>query len=678
LFLFKILKKKKKKKKKKNAAASLPQTNRRKRRKVKRDNDNDDVSVSTTTSDQSQTDDFISSSNSDDDTKPKKIIKTHHVITNSDSEIIVMTSDDETAATAAQTTLVKRKSSRITKRPITFQNFDTSSPSVIQTAPVEAKTSIVTEQPAITTVVVNKAKQQFARKSTAPFLSNQQQNPVKSLITPVLPKVVVVVNGGGGGGGPTAITNSSDTTTTTTTTTPLKFKNKMVSCKPFCQSKAVECVPSVRHASTQVDLDEIKLTHTIVPVPVPLSVPVPLFMFQAAMPVPIFLPVPIPIPVFIPTTKNTFERVQRRIKKLRQKLPADPYEFEILLYAERLAREEGLAGFEDSSDGSESDTAEPPHHSQETNLLKEQQQQQQQQEEGSFKWILGVRMFNSWLIATNTTNEDDKMKSSDLLKLKNDQLNLVLARFLHEVRKPTGEVYAPESLYYLCLGIQHFLQEKDRIENIFLDFSLFNAFQEALNDIALKYQIRINSDGQIISRIDEEILWESKQLGAFSPFVLLNTILFFNTKYFFLDKINSHMQLSFANVKKHSKRNIGPNGEEYGKTVFLRYYPDFHGLVEQVIYEQGENYDNPLRCPVELYNFYLSKCPESVKNRSDVFYLLPERASLPSSPVWFSSQPVSAKVLERMLNRIKMVKEVNELLIAAAPPPPPLPQSQIK
>jgi hypothetical protein len=40
---------------------------------------------------------------------------------------------------------------------------------------------------------------------------------------------------------------------------------------------------------------------------------------------------------------------------LRKKLPSDPSEFQILLYAEKLAREEGIPGFEDSSDG-ESDT----------------------------------------------------------------------------------------------------------------------------------------------------------------------------------------------------------------------------------------------------------------------------------------------------------------------------------
>ena len=335
------------------------------------------------------------------------------------------------------------------------------------------------------------------------------------------------------------------------------------------------------------------------------------------------------------------------------------------MYAEKLAREEGIPGFEDSSDG-ESDCEQMDTSA--NSLLKRkfkanssfnqevaaignqqyqtvsnnsdtekdilqiyqqqqhiQQQQQQQfppvEQEGAFKWFYGVKVFNTWL-----TNKIEQLKTStslnasknivllsqasrlpnDLLKLKNDELNYLLADFMHEVRKPTGEIYAPESLYYLCLGIQHYLQEKGRLENIFLDYNLFDSFQAALNDVALKYQIRINADGLIISRIEEEILWESKQLGAYSPFVLLNTILFFNTKYFFLDKAESHLQLSFTNVKKHSKRNIGPSGEDYGKTIFLRYYPDFHGH-EQVIYEQGENYDNPLRCPVELYNFYLSK-----------------------------------------------------------------------
>ncbi|CAF0743824.1 unnamed protein product [Brachionus calyciflorus] len=621
----------------------------------------------------------------------------------------------------------RRKMTRIIKKPKIYEEFlidsDTNNSAQesiitnISNNTIQQTTSRITIEPNIksnspkpstpnqtqaTTNSTSNGLKFTARKSTAPQQINSNLTTVnrqptsKNLITQTIsntnqitqilnknPQVKPLINGSSDKNLNTIPQNISRITSNPLITTiptqtissnlnnQKQYKNKMVSCKPFYQSKATECYPIVKDASTQIDLDELKLNHTVIPVPVPINVPVPMCMYQAPMPVPLLIPVPIPVPVFIPTTKKTYDRVHRRIKKLRKKLPSDPYEFEILLYAEKLAREEGIPGFEDSSDG-ESDT--------EQNLQSVQESQDQmlltQDSESSFKWNIGIKVFNTWLNNKIENLKLNKIQSStrlpnDLLKLKNEELNLLLAEFLTEVRKPNGEIYAPESIYYISLGIQYYLQEKGRVENIFLDSALFDNFQESFNEIALRYKIRIDTDGQVASRIEEEILWESKQLGAFSPFVLLNTILYFNTKYFFLDKVESHKKLSFSNVKKHSKRNIGPNGEDYGKTVFLRYYPDCQGL-EQVIYEQGENYDNPLRCPVELYNFYLSKCPESVKNRNDIFYLLPEKASLPTSPVWFSSQPLSEKMLDRMLNRIKMVKEVNELLLAAAPSTTPL------
>lgn len=36
----------------------------------------------------------------------------------------------------------------------------------------------------------------------------------------------------------------------------------------------------------------------------------------------------------------------------------------------------------------------------------------------------------------------------------------------------------------------------------------------------------------IVTRVEEEHLWECKQLGAHSPHVLLSTLMFFNTKHF--------------------------------------------------------------------------------------------------------------------------------------------------
>lgn len=108
--------------------------------------------------------------------------------------------------------------------------------------------------------------------------------------------------------------SSSSNTISHLTPVAKQYKNKIISCKPFCESKGTECVPIVKDASTQIDLDEIKLNHTVVPVPVPIHVPLPMCMYQAPMPIPMLIPIPIPVPVFIPTTMKTYDRIQRRIQ----------------------------------------------------------------------------------------------------------------------------------------------------------------------------------------------------------------------------------------------------------------------------------------------------------------------------------------------------------------------------
>jgi hypothetical protein len=119
----------------------------------------------------------------------------------------------------------------------------------------------------------------------------------------------------------TASLNHSNTYSNSTVSphsqlTPIvkQFRNKIISCKPYCESKGTECAPVVKDASTQIDLDDIKLSHTIVPLPVPLHVPLPMCMYQAPMPLPLLIPLPIPVPIFIPTTKKTYDRIQRRVQ----------------------------------------------------------------------------------------------------------------------------------------------------------------------------------------------------------------------------------------------------------------------------------------------------------------------------------------------------------------------------
>ncbi|XP_051928471.1 zinc finger MYM-type protein 4 isoform X2 [Hippocampus zosterae] len=262
----------------------------------------------------------------------------------------------------------------------------------------------------------------------------------------------------------------------------------------------------------------------------------------------------------------------------------------------------------------------------------------------------------------------------DLLRCTSAELSYGLCRFIAEVKRPSGEPYAADSLFYLCLGIQQHLFENGRVENIFTD-GFYCKFSTEFTNMLRGFQPTLTSGGYIHSRVEEEFLWDCKQLGVYSPIVLLNTLLYFFCKNFGFTTVEQHRQLSFAHVMRCTKTAQGNV-----KTTFLRFYPpiapidDLDGVPAkkrkeeeeeeakvkgEKILEMKENTENPLRCPVRLYEFYLSKCSETVKQRTDVFYLLPERCCVPNSPLWFSATPLDEETKEAMITRILTVRQLH-------------------
>lgn len=113
------------------------------------------------------------------------------------------------------------------------------------------------------------------------------------------------------------------------------------------------------------------------------------------------------------------------------------------------------------------------------------------------KYTLGVIAWRQW--ASLKSIEFEKTLPSsvcgvkktnifklDLLQLTASELNYCLGLFVKEVRKPNGTEYAPDTVYYLCLGVQQYLFENGRIDNIFTDVS-YEKFTDILNDIAIKF-----------------------------------------------------------------------------------------------------------------------------------------------------------------------------------------------
>ncbi|XP_028251240.1 zinc finger MYM-type protein 4-like isoform X2 [Parambassis ranga] len=282
--------------------------------------------------------------------------------------------------------------------------------------------------------------------------------------------------------------------------------------------------------------------------------------------------------------------------------------------------------------------------------------------------LYGVKAWMSWVHQRNKQlHESDPVEiKEDILQCHSAELNFALSRFIREVRRPNGESYSPDSILYLCLGIQQYLFMKGRIENIFTD-ELYRTFATEITVMLRLWKPKLLPSGcPVPSRVEESYLWECKQLGAYSPIVLLNTLLFFCTKNLRFTTLAQHQGLSFANLARCSR----PSSRT-GKIHYLQYQRCSAGSAdtEQFKKKQAENQRdleilenviNPLRCPVQLYQFYLSRCPESAKKRNDVFYLQPHQNVHTNSCHWFIPQPLDSTTLQSMLTRILAVREVQQ------------------
>ncbi|XP_072507693.1 transcriptional regulator QRICH1 [Notamacropus eugenii] len=294
----------------------------------------------------------------------------------------------------------------------------------------------------------------------------------------------------------------------------------------------------------------------------------------------------------------------------------------------------------------------------------------------------GLEVWKSWAQTKNAELEKDAQNRlapigrRQLLRFQEDlissavaELNYGLCLMTREARNGEGEPYDPDVLYYIFLCIQKYLFENGRVDDIFSDL-YYVRFTEWLHEVLKDVQPRVTSLGYVLpSRVTEEMLWECKQLGAHSPSTLLTTLMFFNTKYFLLKTVDQHMKLAFSKVLRQTKKN--PSNPK-DKSTSIRYlkalgiHQTGQKVTDDMYAEQTENPENPLRCPIKLYDFYLFKCPQSVKGRNDTFYLTPEPVVAPNSPIWYSVQPINREQMEQMLTRILVIREIQEAIAVAS------------
>ncbi|XP_075886472.1 uncharacterized protein LOC142890974 isoform X7 [Nelusetta ayraudi] len=485
-------------------------------------------------------------------------------------------------------------------------------------------------------------------------------------------------------------------------TAPKELKNKSVLCTPLVHNKGVLCKTEMLDSETQTD----KIPNTAVPVPVPVYVPVPMSMYSQCTPKTLVLPLLLPVPIFLSARPGDPAPLEQPAKPSKQSEPLEGKEVPFKSQQEMMGPDEngetgdgrlnGAAATEEDGEAS-ADDHHPACDNQEPSVCQldslfqmeskvEVHRKNKETQPSSAATRSSSRLrsrrcheqggrpgINAWKRWTQWRQSQTNLYllsalavtlNEDILRCSPAELSEGLVCFVTEAKRSDGRPYTADRLLYLCLDIQKYLFDKSRTENIFFD-PIYNKFSEVLTRILRGF----SPSARVQSCVEEAFLWESKQLGAYSPVILLNTLLYFCSKHFGLTTVEQHRQLSFAHVMRCTKTN-----PDRTKTTYMRFYPPLPGKstesdgipakkckpdLKEKILEVPENKDNPLQCPVKFHEFYLSKCSDASRERSDTLYLQPLRSCVPSSPVWFSTTPLDDHTLGTMLVQISAVRELH-------------------
>lgn len=514
------------------------------------------------------------------------------------------------------------------------------------------------------------------------------------------------------------------------------MKNKAIMCRPITEEQFIQCQLEPQNQPFQTVVDEngekVRLVPVPIPVPMPVYIPVPVHMYTQYTPVPVGLPLPVPVPMVVPAAQPSQSSEAKGGVPSQSSLEEEDGEkskggatsrgdhsssYSGDLESEARSTPFSWADAEESSNNTKPsfllpEIQEPqavPASAESTQLdlekdiplilndpeplreLKLATKRRKRGKKGRRRSITdvgggtvsspprsklhhmyGVKAWAGWVQWRSQRADASPLTvKEDVLDCSSVELADALCHFIREVRRPNGQCYTSDSIYYLCLGIQQHLLENKRQENLFMD-PLYEEFTCEITKLLKDWEQSLTPSGFLQSRVEESFLWECKQLGALSPLVLLNTLVFFSLRHLGLKTVQQHQQLSFSGISRCSKNT------KYGTATYLRFhFPKYEDEGDRTVavtagkrkrddaeesvefVEMLENTEDSLRCPVRLYQFYLSKCPDSVKESPTAFYLQPESSCQADSAVWFTAEPLEEAILDSMLLRLLAIRDVH-------------------
>ena len=268
-------------------------------------------------------------------------------------------------------------------------------------------------------------------------------------------------------------------------------------------------------------------------------------------------------------------------------------------------------------------------------------------------WAL--RQFNEWKTNIMNLKTEPEFPENNFVCWDKESLNYWLAKFITETRKKDGTRYLRNSLVSLIAGLQQVLHFNDNRVDFFRGMEFIN-LRECL-DASMIESTKENVGRQerksdTISNNEEDILWEKKQLGKEDPAQLMQTLFYLNGINFAIRGGKEHSDLLIEQFRIEMRE--GLKALVYQEGVIKT----FKGGLNQrrsksKVKVHFENKDNPERCHVKLFEFFMRKRNPQC-NR---FYQQAKTNVKQDDNIWFTTRPMGHNTLKNLLKT--MTKKAN-------------------
>lgn len=251
-----------------------------------------------------------------------------------------------------------------------------------------------------------------------------------------------------------------------------------------------------------------------------------------------------------------------------------------------------------------------------------------------------VRVFQSW---AHSRGLQEVIENYNV-----QELNTTLEKFYAEVRRQNGKEYEPDSLSVMQSCLDRYLRENDYKVSI----TQGREFQSSQRVLEGKIrQLRQENQGKkpnskVLSKQDEEILWNCGQLGGDSPKSLQNTMWLYLSRYFGVKGRQEHytLRVEYFQLKKNSQ-----NDQEYLACAENWRNTNIPSEKRQKLAESKmcSMPGMPKRCPIALYKKYISKRPINSRTSGPFYLGCLDHAN--ENSVWYKSMPLGINSVNHIM-----------------------------